>query len=84
MVVLRPGSGKITCWMRNCALFAFVTSTTSIYASRRAAAAALSFRSLVLSSSTPQCRAPHPPHTRSPGTTASPSASRAFTNRLNR
>lgn len=46
--------------------------------------AALSFRSLVLSSSTPQCRAPHPPHTRSPGTTASPSASRAFTNRLNR
>ena len=37
MVVLRPGSGKITCWMRNCALFASVTSTTSIYASRRVA-----------------------------------------------
>lgn len=80
--MLSPGSGRINCWMRYLARFSAVITTTSIYLSALTHSRTLSFRSLVLSSSTRHARHTHAPQTRSPSTSSSPSFRRSFTKRL--
>ena len=80
--MLSPGSGRINCWMRYLARFSAVITTTSIYLSALTHSRTLSFRSLVLSSSTRHASHTHAPQTRSPSTSSSPSFRRSFTKRL--